>query len=174
MKSIIVAAVAAFLLIGCASRERRDDNPFVSAAQTPLRDVGVIRPTIPEELRDIVYPYAMTPEAPTCQSISAEIAMLTGVLGEESYQPGEERNLASRAAEAAEDYAAGELASAAEIVPYRGWVRRLSGASRAERRAAAAYARGEQRRTFLRGLGVGLGCEGLLPAPPPQENAQPR
>ena len=51
------------------------------------------------------------------------------------------------------------LQRAAEgAVPFRGWVRKLSGAERQERRVARAIEAGEARRAFLRGLAVGQAC----------------
>jgi hypothetical protein len=46
-------------------------------------------------------------------------------------------------------------------------VRRISGASRAERDALRAFSNGQQRRTFLRGYGASLGCPNMIPPPPP-------
>jgi hypothetical protein len=48
-------------------------------------------------------------------------------------------------------------------------VRQLSGATRAERDAIAAFEIGQIRRSFLRGYGASLGCRGVLPQPPPEE-----
>jgi hypothetical protein len=43
-------------------------------------------------------------------------------------------------------------------VPFRGWVRKLSGAERYSRQVAAAIAAGAARRAFLKGLAQGKGC----------------
>lgn len=168
---IAAALLAATALGACATRgegdRSREGNPFVNAVQTPLRDVNLVRPEVPEILKGIGYPYSQDAPSQGCPAIALEIGRLDAVLGEESYQPGQERGLVTRAGDYAENYAAGQLADAADIVPYRSWVRRLSGASRAESRAAGAYAMGEMRRTFLRGYGAALGCPGVVPAAPP-------
>lgn len=171
---LAAAALMAVAASSCATRgegdqTRGDENRFVTAAATPLRDVGIIRPDVPQLLEHLNYPYQQEGLTNGCTAIAYEIGRLDAVLGEESYQPGEERSLSSRAGDAAENFAVDQVASAADFIPYRGWVRRLSGASRAERKAAAAYAMGEQRRTFLRGYGAALGCPSILPAPPPAE-----
>jgi hypothetical protein len=168
---LAAALIAAATTSACATRGEGDvsrtPNPLVNAATTPLRDVGLMRPEIPELLKGIGFPYQQGVLAGGCPAIALEIGRLDAVLGEESYQPGQERSLSSRAGDYVENYAAGELGDVTDIVPYRGWVRRLSGASRAERKAAAAYALGETRRTFLRGYGAALGCPGVVPDPPP-------
>lgn len=164
---LAAALVAVVTTTACATRgegDRDRGNSLMSAAATPLRDVGLMRPEVPELLKGIGFPYQQGTLTAGCSAIALEIGRLDAVLGEESYQPGQERSLSSRAGDYVENYAAGE---AADIVPYRGWVRRLSGANAAERKAAAAYALGETRRTFLRGYGAALGCPGVVPAPPP-------
>lgn len=171
----VLVALLAVSLPGCKSSmagDGRDDGGIVHAAATPLRDVGLLRPDVPEALKDLNYPYAVTAPHGDCAAVAAEIAGMDALLGPESYQPDEESGIGTRASQAAGNYAVSTVAdAAADVLPYRGWVRRLSGASKAERKAAAAYAMGEQRRTFLRGYAAGLGCAIELPAPPPEKAA---
>jgi len=176
MHRLAIAALAFLTLTaGCASRpegedQRRgaNDGSLSHAAATPLRDVGIIRPDVPDMLRTLNYPYKTDTVARDCPAILVEIGRLDAILGVESYQPGQEQHLAARISGQAGDYAVGAVAgAAADLVPYRSFVRRLSGASAAERRAAAAYAMGETRRSFLRGYGLALNCPGVTPAPPP-------
>ncbi len=172
-----VLAVAAFALVtltaSCASspetQRGENDDSFTHAATTPLRDVGLIRRAeAPEMLRTLNYPYKTDAVAADCTAVLAEIARLDAILGAESYQPGQEQHLAARISGQAGDYAVGAVAgAAADLVPYRSFVRRISGASAADRRVAAAYAMGETRRSFLRGYGLALDCPGVTPAPPP-------
>ena len=55
--------------------------------------------------------------------------------------------------------AVGALRGAAEgVVPYRKWVRKLSGAERYAKDVSAAIAAGTVRRAFLKGLGVARNC----------------
>ena len=66
--------------------------------------------------------------------------------------------------------------TAQDLIPFRSWVRRLSGATEADREALRAVANGQQRRTFLRGYGASLGCPDIIPAPPavaPAQQARP-
>ena len=44
------------------------------------------------------------------------------------------------------------------VVPYRGWVRKLSGAERYSKQVAAAIAAGTVRRAFLKGLRASTEC----------------
>ncbi len=171
---LAAAALAAALATGCAHRPEGEDQArdsqggFLNAAATPLRDMNLIRPDVPDLIKNLNYPYQMDGLAEGCPAVLYEIGRLDAILGNESYQPTEQGGIGSRALDATGDYAVNAVAdAAADLVPYRSWVRRLSGASRGDRAAAAAYALGEQRRTFLRGYGAALGCPGIIPNPPP-------
>jgi hypothetical protein len=63
------------------------------------------------------------------------------------------------------DVAVGAVRSAAEgVVPFRGWIRKLTGAERYAKEVAAAIAAGTIRRAYLKGLGQAAGC--TAPAAP--------
>lgn len=173
MPIALLCAAALLLAPGCKSTTAggdRGEGGLVHAAATPLRDVGLLRPDVPDALKDLRYPYALTDPTGDCGTVAVAIDALDALLGDENYQPSAQEGLGTRARAQAADYATSSVAdAAADMLPYRGWVRRLSGANRAERKSAAAYAMGEQRRTFLRGYAAGLGCAIDLPAPPPIE-----
>lgn len=166
MATAILAALAA---CGCMSGRTEDTRRgVVDAARTPFRDVGIIRPEIPSVLTRYAYPYNTANLAPGCAAVAYEIAELDAVLGPESFQPGPDRNIWDRGGEFAEDQTVDAFRNTAEdLIPFRSWVRMISGASRADREALRAFANGQQRRTFLRGYGASLGCNDIVPAPPP-------
>jgi hypothetical protein len=163
------AAAALALLVGsCASRTEDTRDGIADAARTPFRDVGLIRPEIPVMLRTLDYPYSTVTLAPGCSAVAYEIAQLDAILGTESFQPGPDRNIWDRGGDFVENQAIDAMVGTAQdLIPFRSWVRRLSGASEAEREALRAFANGQQRRTFLRGYGASLGCNDMIPAPPP-------
>lgn len=164
----VVAAVT-LALAACSSGRTADTRRGVTdAAYTPLRDVGLMRPEIPLLLRNLQYPYS-TATLTDCTAVSREIGQLDAVLGPESYQPGPARNIWDRSGDFVEEQVIDAAeGTAADLIPFRSWVRRISGASRAEREALRAVANGQQRRTFLRGYGASLGCPSMIPPPPPQ------
>lgn len=165
---IAVVIAACVGVVSCSTGRTADTRRGVSgAASIPLRDVGLMRPEIPLLLRNLQYPYS-TASLTNCAAVTHEISQLDGVLGPESYQPGPNRNIWDRSGDFVEDQtiqAAEDAAS--DLIPFRSWVRRISGASRAERDALRAVANGQQRRTFLRGYGASLGCPSIIPPPPP-------
>lgn len=166
---VAVLAVAALALAACSSGRTAETRRGVTdAAYTPLRDVGLLRPEIPLILRNLQYPYS-TADLRDCAAVAREIGQLDAVLGPESYQPGPNRNIWDRSGDFLEDQTIEAAENTAEdLIPFRSWVRRISGASRAERDALRAVANGQQRRTFLRGYGASLGCPNVIPPPPPQ------
>lgn len=161
-------AVLGLATAGCETGRTADTRRGVTgAAAIPLRDVGLIRPEIPLLLRNLQYPYS-TATLSDCQAVAREIGQLDSVLGPESYQPGPNRNIWDRSGDFVEEQTIEAAEStAADLIPFRSWVRRISGASRAERDALRAVANGQQRRTFLRGYGASLGCPNMIPPPPP-------
>ncbi len=184
------AAVALMALAGaCASdkpaREAAPATPRVDrsdqvrrgvadAATMPLRDVGLIRPDIPAPLAGLNYPYESQPLLAGCSQVLYEIGQLDAALGIESYQPGGDKSLATRGADAAVGGAVGYARDAAgDVIPFRGWVRRASGAAKAEREVAHAIEMGQTRRAFLRGYGAAIGCMNVVPAPPPPPETAP-
>jgi hypothetical protein len=166
---ILAAGLLAVAIASCGTGRTADTRRGVSgAAYIPLRDVGLIRPEIPLLLRNLQYPYA-TASLSDCAAVAHEISQLDAALGPESYQPGPNRNIWDRSGDFVEEQTIEAAESTAQdLVPFRSWIRRISGASRAERDALRAVANGQQRRTFLRGYGASLGCPSIIPPPPPQ------
>lgn len=168
---LVVAAMLSIGLAACSSGRTADTRRGVAdAAYSPLRDVNLIRPEIPLLLRNLQYPYSTATLVGGCTDVAREIAALDAVLGPESYQPGPNRNVWDRSGDFVEEQAIGAAQDTAQdLIPFRSWVRRISGASRAEREALRAVANGQQRRTFLRGYGASLGCPSVIPPPPPAQ-----
>lgn len=172
MRNPILLSFALALCVGLAScstgRTADTRRGVMDATAIPLRDVGLIRPEIPLILRNLQYPYS-TGSLTDCAAVAREIAQLDAVLGPESYQPGPNRNIWDRSGDFVEEQTIEAAENTAQdLIPFRSWIRRISGASRAERDALRAVANGQQRRTFLRGFGASLGCPAIIPPPPPQ------
>ena len=167
---LLIGLLAAALALSACSTGRTADTRrgVTGAAAIPFRDVGLVRPEIPMLLRNLDYPYSTRTLDNGCTDVARELGALDAVLGPESYQPGPDRNIWDRGGDLIEDQAIRAAQDTAEdLIPFRSWVRRISGANRAEREALRAVANGQQRRTFLRGYGASLGCPNVIPPPPP-------
>jgi hypothetical protein len=165
----------ALVLTGCASNPSRtaDDGDATatvdrgsgpasdSALRSPTRDFRWFAGSLPPVLVAAAQaPYA-PPPARDCTSLAAQVRALDAVLGAD----------ADVAPPIEDEEAARWLASGVKsLIPYFGWMRRLTGAERRERRALAAHAAGEIRRAYLKGLGEAQGC--VFPAAPAR-NAPP-
>jgi hypothetical protein len=97
----------------------------------------------------------------SCADLLAEVGALDVVLGPDVDTPSEAQHKdaydksASFAAQAALD----AVKDTAEgVIPMKSWVRKLSGAEHADKRAKRAILAGTVRRSFLKGIGVMRNC----------------
>lgn len=163
MKNCMFLLVLA--LTGCASSSGPSGLQATTvgkAITTPLSDLNLVRADIAPVLIDAQKnPYG-TPLDGSCQALAAEVVLLDGVLGADLDTPATALNpsLVERGSSAAQGAATGAIRRAAEdVIPFRGWVRKLSGAERYSRDVLAAIAAGTVRRAYLKGLGQAQGCE---------------
>lgn len=138
-----------------------------SAATAPLADLNLVKAEIPDVLRQAAAnPYA-APMDKSCAAITAAVQSLDAVLGADLDTPQTASNpsLIDRGSDAAGNAAVGALRSTAEgVIPFRGWVRKLTGAEKYSREVAASITAGTVRRAYLKGLGQAANCE--APAAP--------
>lgn len=138
------------------------------AATAPLRDLNILRAKIPPVLQEaMIDPYARPPRNYRCPQLIALITPLNDALGPDiDLIRVEDDDMLERGRQTALGVAA-ELAS--DAIPFRGWVRRLSGAERHDRLVRDAIISGAVRRGYLKGLGEARGC--TPPATPSHERA---
>lgn len=138
------------------------------AATAPLRDLNVVRAKIPEVLLQALDdPYARPPRSFRCAALSAMVRPLDEALGPDIDRvPVGDEDLMDRGKSTALGVA-GDLASGA--IPFRGVVRKLTGAEAHDRLVHSAIIAGNVRRAYLKGLGESKGC--LPPATPSHERA---
>lgn len=148
------------------------DAKLAQAAVTPLGDLNLVKAAIPPVLAAASKaPYAAPPD-PSCAGLSADVQALDAVLGADLDTPATAANpsLIERGTGAAGDAVVGAVRNTTEgVVPFRGWVRKLTGAERYAREVAAAIAAGTIRRAYLKGLGQAAGCTAPA-APRPKAN----
>lgn len=158
LRSLSLAAAAVLVLGACASA---DKSRVSDAATTPLNDLNLVNAPIPELLKTARRaPYAMPPDS-TCEALTQQVRALDEVLGPDLDTPPTPSNpgLIERGTNAVGDAAVGALKGAAQgVVPFRGWVRKLTGAERYSRDVQAAIAAGTVRRAYLKGLAAARAC----------------
>lgn len=157
LPALLVASLAAS---GCAqmSFDRGADRfqgGVGEAASAPLQDLNIQQTEIPEVLVEARgAPYART-GLRRCSDISVQIARLDEALGPDLDQPQQGPARDEQAADLALD-AVRDTAS--DLIPFRSWVRRLSGAAQHSREVQDSIKAGLVRRAFLKGLGQQRGC----------------
>lgn len=157
--------------IKSTSEANRDG--ITGAMQAPLRDVNIVRTKIPRILLEAMDDPYQRPAKADCKSLIALVRPLDVALGEDIDRtpPAENEDLMDRGRKAAGGAALGAVASAAQdMIPMRGWVRKLTGAERHDRLVQSAVASGAVRRAYLKGLGEARGCD---PPATPQHKPPP-
>ena len=165
----VLLSLPLLALLGACTTTRADGSPEIQtssaanresvqgAVAAPLRDVNVLRTKIPQVLLDAMAdPYAL-PEPASCARITALLLPLNGALGADLDEPAQdEDDLMVRGRGAALGVVAG---AASGLIPFRGWVRKLSGAERHDSLVSAAINAGAVRRAYLKGLGESRNCK---------------
>lgn len=145
----------------------KSGTQFTDAATTPLSDLNLVRADIPPVLAEAQKGAYLVPLKASCDVFAANVLALDEVLGPDLDAPvaASDAGLLERGADVLGNAAVGAFRSAAEgVIPFRSWVRKLTGAERYSREVAAAIAAGTVRRAFLKGLGQAQGCS--APAAP--------
>ncbi len=147
---------------GGGAASRTSEAQLSQAATTPLSDLNLVRTEIPAVLSMArKAPYAM-PHDRSCHTIAGEVQALDVALGADLDTPPtpSDPGMIERGAGAVGQAAVDAFRGAAEgVVPFRSWVRKITGADRYSREVAASVAAGTIRRAYLKGLGQAAGCK---------------
>lgn len=131
------------------------------AVTAPLDDLNLKHVDIPDVLkRAVASPYAMDGMT-RCEPIAAEVGRLDAALGPDLDEPPppDKRTRGQKLKQVAGDAVVGAVEDETRsVIPFRGWVRKLSGAERRDKRVAAAINAGKLRRAYLKGAGMQKNC----------------
>ncbi len=147
---LTVLLLIASLLTACATEKK---STAVDTASIPLKDLNLVKSKIPLILLEAKEaPYAV-PVDQSCASLNSLILTLDEVLAPDVDATPEETSKTKKAA-------SGALTSTVKsLVPFRGWLRKLSGAERHSKKVAKSIAAGTIRRAFLKGIRITKQCE---------------
>jgi hypothetical protein len=175
----LCACAAAALMLGGCTTTRADGSPKVEttseanreglrgAAKAPLRDLNMLRTKIPEVLLQALADPYERPSSKSCGELVTLLKPLNDALGADLDVPSADQDdLLDKGRNTALGVVAG---AASDVIPFRGWVRKLSGAEQHDHVVQAAIVAGAVRRGYLKGLGEAKGC--LPPATPSHELA---
>jgi hypothetical protein len=145
-----------------------DREGVKGVAESPLRDMNVLRTKIPEVLLQAMADPYERPASGKCIDLVARINPLNDALGEDLdlTAKADEDGMMAKGKTTALTVASG---AASDVIPFRGWIRKLSGAEQHDKYVQAAITAGAVRRAYLKGLGEAKGCN--PPATPSHELA---
>lgn len=138
----------------------RDDNTVEKlgrAAATPLSDLNLVREAIPEVLRKAQQDPWIGREW-GCDQLLAHRQALASALGRDI--PTKDRDILDKGYDFAEKQAVGVVQRTVEgVVPFRSWVRKLSGAEKHSKEIQSAIAAGNTQYAYLTGVYHAKSCE---------------
>jgi hypothetical protein len=188
--ALLFLSASALALGGCMTT-RSDGSPRVQTtneanrenlkgvAESPLRDLNVLRTKVPPVLLQAIADPYQRPTAPGCAQLDLLLQPLNEALGADLDAPvPDPDDLMGRG----KDTAMGLMSGAAsDVIPFRGWIRKLSGAERHDHLVQQAITAGAVRRSYLKGLGEAKGCDPpstpshqLAGSPAPDQSMKPR
>ncbi|MDP3658888.1 hypothetical protein [Phenylobacterium sp.] len=187
----LLPVLAPILLLGACTTTRADGSAKIQttseanrenlqgALAAPLRDVNVLRTKIPDVLLQAEADPYQRPTAGDCEELRALVAPLNEALGDDlDLLAIENASMMIRGRETALGAIAGLTT---DVIPFRGWVRKLTGAEQHDKLVAQAIMAGAVRRAYLKGLGESKGCEPpatpshlLSGTPPVEQEPKPR
>ena len=151
---LIVATALAGSLVACTTHDRQQT---MSAVTAPLADLNVLKTEIPPLLHESQPDPYQLPADSGCSALRQSVTDFDAVLGSNSAL--DEDSLYEKGKSELRSAALGTLRKTSQsVIPFRGWVRKLSGAERHSKAVQRAIRSGHQRRAFLRGMLVGQGC----------------
>ena len=174
---LISAAVLAGPVLAADPGTMEERDTLRDAVAAPLEDLNLKQKGIPPVLnRAVANPYDV--EGLTrCEPIAAEIGRLDAALGPDLDEapPPDERSRGKKVADGAWKVGVAEVRDqTTHVLPFRGWIRKLTGAAKHDKAVQAAIRAGGVRRGYLKGLGMQKNCappaapSWFVPAPPPE------
>lgn len=152
-------------MTGCVVHQKQ--SKYIDAVEAPFHDLNLVQQGIPSILVEAeMAPYAI-PDDQSCEALTKSIYELDVALGADQKGHENDPTLYQRAIDEIDEHAVDAIRNTTEsVVPFRGWVRKLSGAARHEKKISRANAAGLIRRSFLKGIRVSKNCPMVLPQQP--------
>ncbi len=151
-----------FIVVIVSACAAKDKSKISEAVTVPLNDLNLVHEKIPPVLRAALkHPYAL-PDELNCLALSGEVSQLDEELGPDldATETSDNPSLIERGINEATKAAVGVIRETTEsVIPFRSWIRKLSGAERYSKKVASAIAAGIIRRAFLKGLMVSQSCQ---------------
>jgi hypothetical protein len=170
IRHLSIGVLLALMLSACVTPQKQ--SRYIDAVEAPFNDLNLVQAGIPSVLVEAeIAPY-LVPTDQSCEALASSIYELDTALGADQTGHASDPTLYQRALDEADNQAVGVIRSTTEsILPFRSWVRKLSGADRHAKQMARANAAGLIRRAFLKGVRVSKSCPLVMPQQPYGKNA---
>lgn len=161
--ALLAAATAQAQTVQPRTSDEASQATLQGALLAPLRDVNIVKDEVPTSLTGAQEAPYLDPQKASCSELAAMIAPLDAALGPDRGDG------AAPAKSGGRTMVLGALADVTrDVIPFRGVVRRLTGASRQDQKVREAREAGQLRRAYLKGFASANGCYG----PPEQRVAE--
>lgn len=173
MFKLFVISLLSLSVISCVTSEATQINAPKSAEDrignavvSPLSDFNIVQTGIPAVLAEAVKNPYQPPPTNTCKDIGDQVQLLDKALGPDlDTIVTEKKSNMEEGGEFAQNEAVGSVERTIQgVIPFRSWIRKLSGAEKRSNELRTAVAAGVVQRAFLKGMGQERGCE--APAAP--------
>ena len=159
--ALLLLALATPALAQTDQGTMQQRDTFRDAATAPLEDLNLKQKSIPPVLqRAVEDPYDVT-DLDRCEPIAAEIGRLDAALGPDLDEtpPPDERSRGKKVADATYGLGvSGVRDTTRDVLPFRSWVRKLTGAAKHDKAIRKAIESGAVRRGYLKGVGMRMNC----------------
>jgi hypothetical protein len=182
MSKYLIISLLSLTTVSCVNEATQINAPkstqdrIGGAITSPLTDFNIVQTGIPAVLTEAVKnPYLMPPTN-TCAGLSEQVKLLDTALGPDldAIIAHDKTNMEKGSDLAQNEAVGGVERTISGAIPFRSWIRKLSGAESRDSELHTAVAAGVVRRAFLKGMGQERGCE--APAAPlkrPAPDAKP-
>lgn len=167
VRRTILVATAAALTAACGTGNavkrggEKVGEGLGDAVAAPLEDLNLKRDKIPAVLTEArTDPYGLK-GLTRCEAIAAQVGRLDEALGPDVAEPKapDSRTRVEKGADAGADAALGAVrGTTTDFIPFRSWVRRLTGAEKHSRLVRESIDAGMIRRGYLKGVGMRMNC----------------
>lgn len=158
-----ISLLSVILTITPYAVEVKKQSPVAEAVTAPLSDLNLIHSEIPPALIIAQKQPYKVPSELSCGALSIEVDELDTILGSDididAAELDTNTSLVKKGVSKAKSTAVGTLRNTTEsVIPYRGWVRKLSGAERYSKKVSSSITAGMIRRAFLKGIMASKEC----------------
>jgi len=176
MSAKLLIVLLSLATVSCATHEatqinakKSSEDRLTNAVVSPLADFNLIQTSIPAALTEAVANPYKVPAESDCKGLTDQVQLLDTALGPDldALVDSKSKSYMDKGEDMAQNEAVGSVERTIQgVIPFRSWVRKLSGAEKSSNELATAVAAGIVRRAFLKGMIQERRCKDPAPTLP--------